>query len=411
MITYFYILFFLTTISVYAKTSQPLVTQTEVYIWGSIFFSLSFGSLLLIVHLLPKSYLHKPKTKTIHLDNVNESFEKMSEKDIDTLLTDPSTLSEITSIDTIPPHASIPHSDNPNPILTKVPLEIQSTLLVNFDSVFKMRLLDVENICKEFINNISNKLPYRNTSIYFIKNGKFVCYLEKKNNVFIEYDIKIEKSDLTQGIIQYLTKKLGAFSANHSDAVLPLIENNELFGAIKIQFIEAIKTNDLSTLWREIKAFSSFFHSTYFSKEEIIEEEVIHPISTDPFQNLLSSSFKNKINQSLCIVKVIKNDNIDLFTIILTNKLQKFIKKNIDIFKLNDNMFAFILMDESVEIIEDNIGIFIGELIVEEPSLEICIGCATASPTHSNYNEWYNTAIKSLKYALDKGINKFNFIN
>ena len=136
-----------------------------------------------------------------------------------------------------------------------------------------MRLLDVENICKEFIEKLNSITKTRSTSIYFIKNNLFVCYLEKKMNSFIEYDVTKEKIDLSQDIVSFLYKKLGAFSSTHSDAVLPLISNQELFGAIKIQFFNPIKNNEVNLIWKEIKHFSGLFYETYFSSPPIEQEE------------------------------------------------------------------------------------------------------------------------------------------
>ena len=80
------ILFLITIISVHAKTPQSIVTQTEVFIWGTIFFSISLGSLLLIVHLFPKSNTYKSQFIQEEPSQPESEFSEVEEEPvIDTL--------------------------------------------------------------------------------------------------------------------------------------------------------------------------------------------------------------------------------------------------------------------------------------------------------------------------------------
>lgn len=357
------------------------------------------GSMLLIVHLIPRDKLQSQQPMNSQPSITNE--------EIDTAPTEIPT----TSIsDSFPKINSV---ESPRELIKKAqstPDSSSACRYVYFDSVYKMRLLDVENICKEFIDKLYT-VNIQSISLYFIKNGRFVCYLEKKNNTYTEYNPQNEKADLLESVLGLLNKKLGAFSASHSDAVLPLVWEDELFGAIKMQYIKPSKNTEISTTWREIKVFSQSFHGIYFKFGEISTEESESEVSNDSFQNLLSSSFKTKVLHGLCLVKWIKGTNSELFYSQLTRKLNKFTKSQNKIFQLNDNMYGFVLSDTSLELVQDNIGIFMGELILDDPSLEFCIGCSTNSSLHASYNDWYKSALQSLKNAVSIGPNKFNFMN
>ena len=91
--------------------------------------------------------------------------------------------------------------------------------------------------------------------------------------------------------------------------------------------------------------------------------------------------------------------------------LRKILKNNIDIYKLNDDTYSFILNKETSTILENNIGMFIGELINEDPTLEICIANAFTTPTNKDIDDWYRAALVSLKVAVSKGVNKYNFVH
>ena len=260
---------------------------------------------------------------------------------------------------------------------------------------------------EEKLNSITKT---RSTSIYFIKNNLFVCYLEKKMNSFIEYDVTKEKIDLSQDIVSFLYKKLGAFSSTHSDAVLPLISNQELFGAIKIQFFNPIKNNEVNLIWKEIKHFSGLFYETYFSSPPI-EQEESQTFSTSDFQKTLLKYFPNTGNSSLILLKIFKTKVATTIEFRVSAALRKILKNNIDIYKLNDDTYSFILNKETSTILENNIGMFIGELINEDPTLEICIANAFTTPTNKDIDDWYRAALVSLKVAVSKGVNKYNFVH
>jgi hypothetical protein len=414
------ILFLITIISVHAKTPQSIVTQTEVFIWGTIFFSISLGSLLLIVHLFPKSNTYKSQFIQEEPSQPESEFSEVEEEPvIDTLSTNKvnnsSTFTSITSMDSV---SNIPLIKTPENVLQsnldkQSPQKLQppiNCITINFDSVYKMRLLDVENICKEFIEKLNSITKTRSTSIYFIKNNLFVCYLEKKMNSFIEYDVTKEKIDLSQDIVSFLYKKLGAFSSTHSDAVLPLISNQELFGAIKIQFFNPIKNNEVNLIWKEIKHFSGLFYETYFSSPPI-EQEESQTFSTSDFQKTLLKYFPNTGNSSLILLKIFKTKVATTIEFRVSAALRKILKNNIDIYKLNDDTYSFILNKETSTILENNIGMFIGELINEDPTLEICIANAFTTPTNKDIDDWYRAALVSLKVAVSKGVNKYNFVH
>ena len=53
---------------------------------------------------------------------------------------------------------------------------------------------------------------------------------------------------------------------------------------------------------------------------------------------------------------------------------------------------------------------FLGELINEDASLDLCIGTSKHLDTIKSHDEWYKTALSSLKIAVSKGSNKFHFI-
>jgi len=424
---YSFLFFFSSSYSLYSKTPQGSVSQTEVFIWGSIFFSISLGSLLLVVHLFPKRNSYRSNVETEfsyeeslppEINSTSEEIKIESSKNIDSNTT---TFSSVTSIDTIPQTPDInnqqsqTNNSSSSTITSNTSYNDSSSkdnkvcTTVNFDIVYKMKLLDVENICREFIEKLNETTKVRSISLYFLKNDTFVRYIEKRLNNIYDYDKNNEKSDLSEDIIKYLIKKLGAFSSTQSDAVLPLIYGNQIFGAIKFNFFNPIQNNDINLIWKEIKLFSSFFHETYFSNQNL-EEEESEEIQPESFQENLIKDFNNNSSNTLFLIKVFNIKNISNFSNLLSLKLQKLIKKKIEIFRINDDTYSFIIDSNSIELLENNIGMFLGELINEDTSLEICIGSSKRLDTIKSHDEWFKTALSSLKIAVSKGNNKFHFI-
>ena len=77
----FPLFFFLVLTALEADTAKRFATQTEVYLWGSIFLALSLGSLLLLVNLFPKGEAYKAyEQKMMHLRK-KSSVPKYPEKE------------------------------------------------------------------------------------------------------------------------------------------------------------------------------------------------------------------------------------------------------------------------------------------------------------------------------------------
>lgn len=424
--------FFLFTFSLFAQ-SKPTLSQTEVYIWGSIFFCLSMGSLLLIVYLFPKNELYK-KQKQAKKEKAQKisapptpkkpEIETVEQKTVTTNVTvAPKTeekKEEPTPVAQHSIHTELPKSAPSMPNITKPEVEAPKTpppqptaastelVITSFDFLFKIKNLAVENVCREFLSKIYLIVPSKSISIYFVKSQQFTRFIERKGESINLYDPIAERSDFSEEVIQFLKKKLGAFSSTHSDVVLPLIAENQLYGGVKIVFQEPQKNFNIGPVWSEIKQFAKQFHATFLNAQTQEKDTLFN---LEHFQNILSYRVTLDISQNLTLIKVLNNSEKSKILNLTGEALKDILGKKPEVYKIAEDTIGIFLTIEARE----KLGKSLGELLtkVRKQSgvhVDLCVGSIDYHSKFQPAQKWLEKAKDALTEAVKAGPNNYKLL-
>lgn len=415
--------------------TKQTISQTEVYIWGSIFFCLAMGSLLLIVYLFPKNEIYKkqkqaqkerraqkisapptpkkPEAETVEHQTVTTQATvapKTEEKKV--------TFTSQTSADTIqtelPKSApSMPNITKPEEIVSKpsatpqpqvVSLELP---IISFDFLFKTKNLAIENTIREFLSKIYLIVPSKSISIYFVKNQQFTRFIERKGESINLYDPIAERSDFSEEVIQFLKKKLGAFSSTHSDVVLPLIAENQLYGGVKIVFLEPQKNFNIGPVWSEIKQFAKQFYAT-FLKQSASDKDAL--FNMEHFQNILSYRVTLDISQNLTLIKVLNSADKSKSLNFLGEALKEVLGKKPEIYKLAEDTIGIFLTIEAREKLGKSLGELLTKVRKHAHNADLCVGSVDYHSKLQTPQKWLEKAQSALAEAVKAGPNNYKLL-
>jgi len=417
--------FFFLSIVLLAKNSSN-VSQTEIYIWGSIFLCLSLGSLLLIVHLFPKNEIYrKQKAKREEAKQFKTSAPptppkpptEIQEKTTLTNLTAEPSLSESAKISSakssehtiqteLPKtNPSIPSSATVKPPPTPSTVEIK---ILSNDSFFKVKNSEVENMCREFLSKLAVIVPSKSLSIYFVKKGQFTRYIERKGEMISLYDPVTERADVSEEVIKLLKKKQGAFSSTHIDVVLPLIQADSLFGAVKVIFHEPQKNFNITPAWTEVKNFAKLFYQTFQSNSPPVEKDALY--SLEHFNNILSYRVTLDISQNLTLIKVLTSSDKAKVISLIGDTLRDILGKKPEVYKVSEDTVGIFLTIEAREKLGKSLSEVLVKLRREVKTVDLSVGSVDYSPKFKLPQKWYEKAQEALKEASSAGPNNYKLL-
>jgi len=412
--------FFLILTTLDAETAKRASSQTDVYIWGTIFLALSMGSLLLIVNLFPKGEAYKAQEQRMKNLRKNTANTKPSENQ-NVLKTNADASSNLqtelekTGIQTKPAtvaapvlqsthtSVSVPETKPSIPAINPVPQ--QECVIINYNKVFESGTLTVETSCKDFINKLSNVVKCKSMSLYFVHNQTFSCLIEKKLELFTKYEAG-KKSDLSEEILKFLKNKLGAFSSNHADAVLPLVNNNQLFGAVKIEFADPLTNLDINPIWSEVKSFAKYFDQTIHYNLSVQDNET-SLFTLEHFNNILNYRVSLDIPQNLSLLKILNTTDKTKTLKDISGCIKEVIGKKPEIYKLSDDLLGMFLTLEDREKISKSMGILVNLLKKNIVNIEIAFGSADYNSNIKFANKWYERATSAMNTSVQEGKNNF----
>ncbi|HMV43454.1 MAG TPA: hypothetical protein PK079_04245 [Leptospiraceae bacterium] len=417
---FFLIFFFLILTAVDADTAKRASSQTDVYIWGSIFLALSMGSLLLVVNLFPKGAAYKAyEARLQHLRNNPAAKPKSSNEENapgqNTEANNLQTEIEKTNPQTKPANATapvmqsthtsvkVPETKPSIPAINPVPQ--QECVIINYNKVFESPSAQPETSCKDFVNKLSNIIKCKSISIYFVHNQVFSCFIEKKADIFTKMEAG-KKSDLSDEILKFLKNKLGAFSSNHADAVLPLVTNNQLFGAVKLEFAESLANLDINPIWSEVKAFAKYFDQSIHYNLSVQDNET-SLFTLEHFNNILNYRVSLDLPQNLSLIKILNTtDKVKTFKDI-SGCVKEVIGKKPEIYKLSDDLLGIFLTIEDRDKVSKSMGTLVNLLKKNIVNIEIAIGSADYNENIKFANKWHERATNALNSAIQAGKNNF----
>ena len=420
---FFTLFFFLILTTLDAESTKRAASQTEVYIWGSIFLALAMGSLLFIVHLFPKGEAYKAHQLKLEKLRKQMAKEKSSEKEN---VLQPNTAAssilqtevEKTAAQTkavVPPaqtapilqstHTSVKVPETKPSIPAINPVPQQECQVINYNNAFDPSAMNVETSCKDFINKLSNLVKSKSISIYFVNNQSFNCIIEKKLEIYTKYEAG-KKVDLSDEVIKYLKNKLGAFSSNHADAVLPLVNNNQLFGAVKIEFVDPLANLDINPIWSEVKSFAKYFDQTIYYNLSVQDNET-SLFTLEHFNNILNYRVSLDIPQNLSLLKIISATDKSRGLKDISNCMKEVIGKKPEIYKLSEDLLGLFLSIEDRDKVSKSMGIIVNLLKKNIVSIEIAVGSADYNPNIKFANKWYERATNALNSSIQSGKNNF----
>lgn len=428
---YFFIIF-----SVFADSkSGMVVTQDQVYFWGLIFFALSTGSLVIIVFLLSNLFSigskigKKVNSKENESEqNIEENFsnhntsknrkevlnEKKSstnqnilktiiEKKENTLQMD--NVEEAQNKFATEENISIPSDKLNGHFQEEQALNKRNCEIYNSIKMFELHSYELDGICKDFLLKLSGFVVSKGLNLYFCDGENFFCYMEKNGTLFIKHE-NFEKSDITEDIIKYLQSKLGAFSSDHRDAFLPLIKENKLFGALKIQFNNPPSNFNITPLWGEVKEFSKYFFQSMVYQFSIRDDDTPF-YNTQHFHSILNYRTNLNIQQNLTLIRVIKStDTIKTFEL-LSECIREILSKKPEIYRVSNDVIGLFLEIEDRDKIVKSINGIVSKFKKFSYDIEISVGSADY---HSNMrfpHKWLERANQSLTEAMNVGPNRY----
>ncbi|MDX1958920.1 MAG: hypothetical protein SFU98_10120 [Leptospiraceae bacterium] len=424
-------IFYILTFSLFAAEGKQPPSQMEALIWGVILFSIAMGSLLLIVYAFPKSEAYKKQVaakmvaKAKPLTVKKPETKPKEEKDDDTTaafptihtqqmpITKPNISTEpLTNISDVkvsdPEMPSFDQQEQEPPKVTPPPPQVPGgeCRTVSFDHLYKSKNPEVDALCREHLLKLSSLLPSKSISVYFIKSGQFTRYLERKGETFLSYDPVTERSDITEDVAKFLRKKLGAFSSTHTDAVLPMVSGEEIFGAIKLQFLDARKNLDIGPVWSEIKSFAKQISASQSSKMGTGSKET-NLYTMEHFNNILNYRTTLDVPQSLILFKVRASDKTSVFNH-FAESLKEVLGKKPEVYKISDDTLGVFLNLENRLKLSGLFQTFI--LGLKKFSAIVDVNCG-ACDFHSSYKipqKWLDKAKLSLSESEKSGANRFH---
>lgn len=435
-------------LSIYAQNTNPAISQLEnnrpktvtdleVYIWGGIFFCLSIGSLLLIVHLFPKNEYYKklldarrkaaksggtPSVDQKPAEVKPKKEEKLPEVKAEettmvTRITTPTEIGETvppsTVKDTTPPtqptiKTELLHTEPSKPTISTPIAKDGESKIVSNDNLFKSKNSETETICKEFLNKLQTYIQCKSISIYFVKNGQFTRYIEKKQDIFSMYDPITERADISEDVIKFLKKKLGAFSSTHADVVLPLVNNDDLFGAVKLQFAQPQKGLNINPIWAEVKSFAKFFQQTNKTVPTIEKESSLYTI--EHFNNILNYRVTLDISQNLTLMKVLNTPDKAKVLPLIAEVLKNILGKKPEVYKVSEDTVGIFLTVESREKLGKSLAEVLAQLRKHTKTLDLCVGSSDYHTSFKFPQKWYDKALQALNEAVSAGPNNYKLL-
>jgi hypothetical protein len=418
----FPLFFFLILTTLDAETAKRATSQMDVYMWGSIFLALSLGSLLLIVNLFPKGEAYKaheirmqnlrknslaaksPEKENVLQSNTEASSNLQTEIEKTGIHTKPATVPATAPVlQSTHTSVKVPETKPSIPAISPVPQ--QECVVTNYNNVFEPTAAAGETSCKDFINKLSNLIKCKSISIYFVHNQTFSCFIEKKGEIFTKLEAG-KKADLSDEILKFLKNKLGAFSSNHADAVLPLVNNNQLFGAVKLEFADPLANLDINPIWSEVKAFAKYFDQTIHYNLSVQDNET-SLFTLEHFNNILNYRVSLDIPQNLSLLKILNTtDKVKTFKDI-AGCIKEVTGKKPEIYKLSEDMLGMFLTLEDRDKISKSMGILINLLKKNIVNIEIAIGSSDYNPNIKFANKWHERATSALNASIQAGKNNF----
>lgn len=423
--------------ALFSQTKQT-ISQTEVYIWGIIFFCLSMGSLLLIVYLFPKNEIYKKQKQSQKEQRAQKisappspqkpEVETTAPQTVTTLVTSPQQTEEqkdtSTKTDSKTIQTELPKSTPSIPNITQSETEVSkptspppippqpqvvSTELPvkSFDFLFKTKNLTVENTIREFLSKIYLIVPSKSISVYFVKNQQFTRFMERRGESINLYDPIAERSDLSEEVILFLKKKLGAFSSTHSDVVLPLIAENQLYGGVKIVFLEPQKNFNIGPVWSEIKQFAKQFYTTFLGQQSIERDSLL---SVEHFQNILSYRVTLDISQNLTLIKVVNSVDKPQTLTSLGEVLKEILGKKPEVYKLSEDTIGIFLTIEAREKLGKSLGELLTKLRKQINNVDLCVGSVDYNSKYQTPQKWLEKAQSALAEAVKAGPNNYKLL-
>ncbi len=389
--------------------------KVKVFWHGSAFLVIAIASLLVIVNIFPKSEAYKKQQQRLDMAmklqesgggkitspkvQVDFSTNATEIEKVPTLLK-----TEITRVseEVIKPTHTEVQVPVTKPSIPALPVNSNEIKLSNYSKVFETKSLVIENTCKELLNKLSSMIKTKSISIYFLHSDKFHAYMEKSLEIFTKYEA-FRKNDLNDEVIKFLKNKMGAFSSNHADAVLPLINKQELFGGVKIVFLEPNANLDITPLWAEIKNFAKNFEQvTNYNLSLQDTESTLFTL--EHFQNIINYRITLDIPQNLTVVKIFQIPDKNKAMKEIVSAIKDSISKNPEAYKISEDSFALFLSLDERQKISNSIGSIFSNAKKSIQNLEFSIGSADFNSAFKLSNNWLERATLAMNQA---GKNQF----
>lgn len=412
---YFLLVFF--TFSLVAKPEKVTPTDFEIYFWGGSILAFSLGLLLLLVTVLSKIFKtedeveNKSNFKASSLFGwfnknkpAKESENSKQSKDVkEKEKTKSKTSSKSKPVETTNSTSS-PKQKTEKFLDTNNTTSTGECKFIDMQQIFDLKSLELDTVCKEFLSKMSSAVSSQTMSIYFYRENVFCSYMEKSGSLIIKHESEHHK-DITEDIISNLLRRQGAFTQNKKEAVMPLVNNYSLFGAVKFQFEEPISDFNVTNVWNEVKFFSRNIYQTINYQFAIHDEETFL-YNSDHFNNILNYRTNLNIPQNLTLFRIFKYDHLSKTLKTLAESVQTVMDKKVEIFRINEETIGMFLSIEDREKLSKSLKEILVDLKKLTMTSEICVGSADYHSSLSQ-GKWFDKAMYTLNDAIAAGPNNY----
>lgn len=418
------ICFFILSSSIYAAPEDKKIpSQGDVLFWGFTMFVIAMGSMLFLVYFIPKllgqttnrgenpnPFFKKttmevpPKESSGFIKKLQSFFKKDAN-------VKPQSEINLNTKNTSPKVGKTSGYTTPKEEIISDPQEFTfkegRTESFSLEDSFEVDLSadtnsPLDELIKEFLSKLNSLVVSKAVGLYFAKDEQFQSYMEKSGSLVVKNES--DKSSISEEIIGHLKKKQGAYSSDHTEAILPMLNEGKLFGAIKFKFDSPIEKLDINLVWGEIKNYTKKI--VELMQTPTSEDHSLYHL--EEFYKTLENHFNQNTPQNLTLVKVLKGTHIGTTLHTLESKVPELVNaEEVQLFRISVDTVAIFFSIEERDVFSKSLKTLLPSLKKEDPELEICVGSADYHSSLKQAQKWYERTLNTLNEAIGVGPNNY----
>lgn len=385
-------------LALWAKPDTRTVpSNTEVYIFGFIMFFSALGTLLLVIYILSRI---QEKRNPAPVDSYDTDTQASTTTDTGPKQNKKAFIEKV---------KNAVHSEEKKQSLRQPENEVENIDFTSDSSVQTESSNfnpEVENLCRDLLYKLSGVIPCKSIAIFLLESQKFTGFLEKTGSFIIKPEDD-NREEITSDMKELLDKKQGAYSVDHREAVLPLFGKDGLYGAIKFKFEDPIEQLDVSSIWGDIKSYSSSIYAALQEQTGPNTSAEVSLYNLEQFYEDLAVKFKENLAQNLTLLKVVQTEDLSKTLDTFRVSLPEIISTPKQVYRVSIDTVAVFFSIEERETFSHSLKQLLQALKAQFNTVEICVGSADYHSNMKVAQKWYERALNTLNEAVAVGPNNY----